>query len=170
MEHWEMVNNQLTKVISSTAEDLWNNACNYFQWCDNNPITVPKVLLNGAKAGETVYYKYKRAYSVKAMCLHCNVPEEYIKDIRNSKANDDYFHVVSKILYIIYSNNLEGAMVDIFNPVFTARVLGMEKEEQTTSAVTVHVVQGLPELSNSENEILEKLELENQNLKNAKDK
>lgn len=156
-----MVNKDLVKVISSSPESLWQNACNYFSWCDNNPISIPKTLMSGKEAGKQVDVRYKRAYNIKALCLHCGIPEEYIKDIRNSKDKQDlYYHVVSKILYIIYSQNLEGAMVDVFNPVFTARVLGMEKEEQTTSAVTVTVVQGLPELSKSENEILEKLESE----------
>lgn len=170
MEHWEMVNSHLTKVVSSTPELLWQNACNYFKWCDSTPILVPKTIMSGKEAGKEVNAKYKRAYSVKALCLHCNVPEEYLKDIRDSKNNNnDYYHVVSKILYIIYSQNLEGAMVDVFNPIFTAKVLNMEKEELPTSTVTVHVVQGLPELSKSENEILEKLESRVQQMEKPKE-
>jgi predicted nucleic-acid-binding Zn-ribbon protein len=170
MEHWEMVNKNLTKIVSNTPETLWQNACNYFQWCDTNPISVPKTAMTGREVGKEFNVKYKRAYNIKALCLHCGIPEEYIRDIRQSKDKHSlYFHVISKILYIIYSQNLEGAMVDVFNPIFTAKVLNMEKEEVKSNAVTVTVVQGIPELSNSENEILEKLESENQILKITKE-
>lgn len=161
MEHWELVNGQLREVQSNTPIDLWINACNYFKYCDDNPIINKDTIRVGKEAGTEYEIKKKRAYNIKALCLHCQISEEYIKDMRNlNDPSNAYYNVVSKILYIIYAHVHENAMVDIYNPIFSSKVLNMEKDEVVSTASKVTIVQGLPKLSRSENEILEKLELE----------
>lgn len=172
MQHWEIVNSG-QNIVSDTPQRLWANSCMYFKWCDDNPITVRQTLMSGKEAGKKVEIEETRPYSIKALCLHCNITEDYLRDVRGSKdKNNEYFLVVSKILYIIYSQNLEYAITGIFNPIFTAKVLNLEKEDKDAGgSITVNIVsQGIPELSNSENEILEKLELENQLSEIAKGK
>lgn len=167
-EHWLIVNNN-RNVVSNTPEQLWTNAVEYFKWCDDNPIQSKVTLTSGKEAGKVVRSEKRRPYSIKGLCLHCNILEEYIRDIRQSKKSDsDYYVVVSKILYLIYVQNLENAMVDNFNPVLVSKVLNMEKEDAPSSGLTITVVgnnqsdgRKIPELSFSENQILEKLEMEN---------
>ena len=75
---------------------------------------------------------------------------------------------MSKILYIIYTQNLEYAQTEIFNPILTAKVLNIERKDEDEGGGTIKVEvisntldgKRIPELSNTENEILEKLELE----------
>lgn len=163
-QHWEIVSGG-NIVVSNTAEGLWHNACKYFQWCDENPIVTSKTIMTGKEAGREIKNSSIRPYSIKGLCLHCGILEEYMRDIRASKDEGSmYYNVVSKILYLIYIQNLEMAMIGEYSPVFATKVLGMEKEEVPTGAITVNVVPGLPELSKSENEILKKLELENRDL------
>lgn len=171
MEHWQIVD-EGRMVASNSPLSLWRNACAYFEWCDMNKITTEKPVAVGKAAGLTQTLKQNRPYSIKGLCLHCGISEEYIRDVRNSKKIDnEYYAVISKILYIIYVNNLEGAMVGVFNPIFTSKVLNMEKEEQHDSNVTVTVItDGIPELSNSENEILKRLEQEISEREKVKDK
>lgn len=172
MQHWQVVNSGKS-IVSNNAASLWENACLYFKWCDENPIIKKQTITQGKGSGTKADIEQTRAYTIKALCLHCNITEEYIRDVRDSKDKyNDYFVVVSKILYIIYSQNLEEAMVGNFSPVMTTKVLNLEKEDTTTpSNITVNVIsQGIPELSNSENEILEKLELEIANSEITKDK
>jgi len=175
-EHWKIVHNN-RNVVSNSPEQLWDNAVSYFQWCDDNPIRSKVTLTSGKEAGKVVMKQQTRPYSIKALCLHCNLLEEYLRDIRNSRSGDDYYVVVSKILYIVYTQNLENAMVDNFNPIFTAKVLNMEKEDTGTAQITINHVtnsnveggKSIPELSFSENQILEKLELENDYFKKSKE-
>lgn len=161
--HWEVVNNGGI-VVSNTPEELWANACAYFKWCDENPLKTKRTITSGKTAGNKVEDENPRPYSIKGLCLHCGILEEYMRDIRNSKDKQSlYYIVVSKIMYIIYIQNLELATVGVFNPIFTSKVLNMDKDDTPTSAVRVEIVtQGIPELLNSENEILRKLELENE--------
>lgn len=166
-QHWKIIHNN-RNITSNTPNELWENAVRYFQWCDDNPIKNKVTILAGKEAGNKVSTEKLRPYTIKALCIHCNIDEDYIKDIRATKKTDsEYYIVVSKILYIIYTQNLENAMVENFNPGFTAKVLNMEKEEQTMQPLTINHVynnpldgKSLPELSDSENSVLEKLELE----------
>ncbi len=168
--HWEIVHNN-RNVMSDTPEKLWNNAIGYFKWCDDNPHEELIPVLTGKEAGRQIIRKKARMYTVKGLCLHCNIEEEYIKSMRQLKnEQSEYYVVVSKILYIIYTQNIEMAAVDIFNGGFITKVLGLEKEDNTPKDIKVTIVNEIegdsggkskiPELSESENQILEKLELE----------
>lgn len=159
--HWEVVNAGGI-VVSNSPQELWDNACKYFKWSDENPMEVKRTLRSGREAGKIVIEKHVRPYSIKGLCLHCGILEEYLKDIRMSKDKTSlYFVVVSKILYIIYIQNYEHATVGVFNPIFVAKALNMDKEDNSQQgAIKVEIVHGLPELASSENDILEALERE----------
>jgi len=158
--HWEVVASN--RRVSTTAEELWDDAITYFAWSDANPIRTKKAMVAGPLAGSKLDEETIRPYSVKALCLHCNITEEYLRDIRHSMDRDsDYYVVVSKLLYIIHVQNTELATVGIYNPNFVAKLLNMGTDEAVPQSIRVEVVHGLPALAESENEILEKLELEN---------
>ncbi len=168
--HWEVVNSK-TITASNTPQQLWDNACKYFKWCDENPIESKRLLIAGAKAGTHALDVQVRPYSIRGLCLHCGIVEEYLRDIRQSKdESSEYYIVVSRILYIVFTQNLENATIGLFNPIFTSKVLNMEKDDTPPQGIKIEVVQGLPTLSKSENEILEKLELEKSYLEKSKDK
>lgn len=158
--HWEVVHKG--DMDASTAEKLWLCAVNYFIWCDKNPIVNTKTIMTGKEAGRHVDEKSVRPYNVKAMCLHCGLSEEWIRDTRQSKdKGSEWYIVVSKILYIIAVQNQEMATVGAYNAIFISRLLNMDRDELPTSAVKIEIIGGTPTLSKSENDILEKLELEN---------
>lgn len=168
MNHWEIVNKGVY-IKADTPMDLWERALHYFEWCDNNPIETKRTLTSGKQAGQVVVNQSTRPYTLKGLCLHCGIDEEYLRDVRNSQDKaSGYYIVVSKILYLIYVQNAEHAMIGEFNPIFTAKMLNIDKEEAPPGAIKVEIVQGLPELSDSENSVLEKLEMEKPLFKNDK--
>jgi hypothetical protein len=154
MEHWEVVNNA-NIVASDSPEALWYNAVRYFKWNDANPIRNTKTL----KDGRVISNINTRPYSIKALCLHCGILEEYLRDVRASKDRDSlYYIVVSKILYLIYVQNLEGGITNEFNPIMISKVLNIDKEDIPTGAIKVIIEGGLPSLSESEDEVIGKME------------
>lgn len=169
-QHWEIVNNGQV-VVSDTPEELWDNFCSYFFWCDNNPIEVKRTILSGNKANQQANDQKIRPYTVKGLCIHCGILEEYLISVLETKDERSlYYQVVNKARYIIQVQNMEMAMIGEFNPIFTSKVLNMDKEESPNNAVRVIIEQGLPALAISENEIMEKLDSENEDLKNTKEK
>ena len=163
-EHHEFVAGPGRLVVSNTAEELFDNGLKYFKWCKENPIIARRPIMTGKRAGQVGEIEYTRPYTIKGLCLHCNIDEEYMADIRGLKdKKNPYYVAVSKLLYIIYVQNMEGAMVDIYNPMFVAKVLNMEKDETPVEYPKVELVGGLPALLENEDEVLKKLDLENPN-------
>lgn len=159
-QHWQVVNAG-GQAISNTPKQLWEAAIDYFKWCDNNPIEAKRTLTSGKTQGQKVTSEYTRPYSIKGMCLHCNISERYLDDIRQTNAKDsEWYNIIEKILMIIYTQNLEGAIVDLYNPIMVSKVLNMDKAPEIgDSTVKVEIVDSRSNtLANSENEVLKKLD------------
>jgi hypothetical protein len=162
-QHWKIVNSG-GQQVSNTPEQLWELAVKYFKWCDENPITAKRTLTSGKTQGEQVNLEFKRPYSIKAFCLHANISERYIVDIKESHEKDsEWYMVVEKILYIIYTDNLEGAVVDLYNPIMVSKILNLDKgtDGDADRPVKVEIVSAqAPTIPNSENQVIENLDFE----------
>ena len=84
------------------------------------------------------------------------------RSIESTYAKDsEYYLIMEKILMIIYTQNLEGAIADIYNPIMVSKVLKMDApSDPSTGPVKVEIVHSTSKLSNSENEVLKKLDSE----------
>lgn len=157
-------------VVPSSAEELWDAAVSYFMWCDDTPIENNRPVMSGREAGRQITEQLIRPYTIKGLCLHCGITEEYLADVKKSRDNDSiYYAVVMRILYCIYVQNQELATVGVFNPIFTSRVLEMDDFGGGGGALTVRIIRdgGTKALSNSESEVLEKMDLESVLSKNG---
>lgn len=142
--HWQVVNYNKPIAIEQ-PEDLWFLACLYFKWCDEHT-------LDGSP----------RPYNMKGLCLHAGISEEYLIDLRRMKDTDSlWYHVVGRIMYVVYLQNVELATVGTYNSVFISKLYKIDGEEQQTGAIKIEMVQGVPKLSANEEEILNKMNLKN---------
>jgi len=165
--HWEVLNSGKV-VVSNSPETLWKQAVDYFKWCDSNPLTTKKTITSGKQAGQKIDEEYCRPYTIKGLCIHCGILQQYISDIvATNDENSDYYHIVQKILYIIYVQNQEMATIGVYSPVFTSKLLNIDKDDTPVRAVTVNIVDGLPKLAKSEMEILEDMKEENTKEENS---
>ena len=170
MELWKIVGNGGVTVYQD-PEELWRKAETYFEWCDSKPITSKRTLQSGKEAGKKVELEHTRPYTLKGLCLFCGVNEAWLKDIASGEDKSNlWFLVVEKIMYVIYNQNVEGAYVDLFNPIMVSKILGLDKPEDNSGKVTrIEIVDSLSgKLAESENEILANLSSEK--LQTIKDK
>lgn len=159
-EHWKVINSG-GRVVSNTPQQLWEQAVEYFKWSDNNPIKAKRTLTSGKTQGEKVTVEFKRPYSIQGFCLHASISERYIKDIKDThKQDSEWYMVIEKILYIIYTQVLEGAVVDLYNPIMVSKMLNMDKDNgDQAAAPKVEIVDSTSNhLANSENEVLKNLD------------
>lgn len=148
INHWQVQ----SQISDGSAEALWEAAKMYFMWCENNPIYKEEMI---RQTGELVSSITPRPFNLPALCLHTGTTPGYITDMsRNIKAGDLYL-VCQRILMVIYSQNLEYAMVGIFNPVIAAKKLNLGvNDEQTKVAATINIEviknDDTPQLADSE--------------------
>jgi predicted nucleic-acid-binding Zn-ribbon protein len=162
--HWRMIAYG-DEVISHDARSLWANACKYFEHCDSTPILNKTTIKTGKEVGKVVTEEQPRLYTIKGLCLHCGITEEYLRDIRQGKdKTSEFYLVVSKVLYLIWVQNVEYAAVGQLNPIFISKLLNMDKpEELPVNNIRIELVEGLPALAQSEADILDAIEAEGKN-------
>lgn len=165
-ELWKVVNAG-GQIITNTPKGLWDSAVEYFKWCDSNPLKSKRTLTSGKTQGEKVEIEAVRPYTIKGFCLHAGISERYLNDIGQTHSKDSEFYmVVEKILGLIYNQNLEGAVVDFYNPIMVSKLLKLDgdKEPENRTIKIEMVSSQSSKLSNSESEILQNLDLEKVNL------
>lgn len=161
-DHWKVLSGGGV-VVSNTAEQLWENATKYFKWCEDNPIKTKKPLTSGKTQGQSFTVEYNRPFTVEGLCLHCGISKQYINSILETHdKSSDFRIVIERIMYVIYSQNLEGAIVDLYNPVIVSKILKIDKEQETSSqSIKVEIVRTeKPKLANSEDEVLSRLDFD----------
>lgn len=153
----ETVNHWMVKGKASgdTAESLYEDAKEYFMWCEAHPIKVPQTV---AQTGAQIMVEKTRPFNLPALCVHCGVTVGYINDMSRKPEAKEWYAVAQWILACIYSQNLEYAMVGIFNGNITRAKLGLGKDEDEIKAPATIVMKlvdssDVPQLG--ENEIEE---------------
>lgn len=121
----------------NTAEVLWEAACEYFQWCDNNPFKKFEVVKGGALAGTLVKIPTARPYTLHGLCLYLGVNTKYFNDLKDAlkeKPDKNYSEVITRIEETIYCQKFEGAVAGFFNANIIARDLGLIDKKDLTTA------------------------------------
>lgn len=128
-QFWKLRSKHGRDKLFSSPEILWEEACKYFEWCDENPLgKIEKV------SGEKHYTKeiqHSRVYTWEGLELFLG-----LSNLSNYKTNEDYkdfFEVVTRIDKIIYNQKFTGAASGLFNSNIIARDLGLKDRSDVTS-------------------------------------
>ncbi|MBA9076087.1 DNA-packaging protein [Rufibacter quisquiliarum] len=116
---------------------LWESACEYFEWCDNNPWFKKDWV--GKDANE-VDRPNARPYTMSGLCLFLDCSESYFRVFKSNppkKASEDFLTVITRIEQTIYTQKFEGAVVGAFNANIISRDLGLvDKKEVSDPSAT----------------------------------
>ena len=110
-----------------TPNELWEKACEYFQWCDDNPYYELKVFNNKGDVVEANVPKM-RAYTIKELCIFLGVNEDYLYQF-NEENNQEFSSIITCIRDVIYTQKFTGAAADLLNPNIIARQLGLSDKQ-----------------------------------------
>lgn len=154
-EHWKKIAN-CDIIAFEDPRELMHASIEYFRWCDEYPIQTSKAIMNGKEAGSSVTTKKTRPYTLDGLCLHLGCSKEYLLDVSESCGKESLWAiVVSKIMALIRVQNIEMSIIGEFNPNVALRVVSEIEAVSKVKPVRIEVVQGLPQLSNNENELME---------------
>jgi hypothetical protein len=126
---WEARSSHGRSPIFATADDLWNAACEYFEWVDQNPLYEDKlVTFQGSATHEPV--AKMRAMTVAGLCIFLDITPQAWHEWKKNRT--DFFDVIARIEAVIYSQKFAGAAADLLNANIIARDLGLADKNEIT--------------------------------------
>lgn len=110
-----------------TPIELLDEAYEYFQWCEDNPMYKNEVLRGGSRAGELIEIPIERPKSINGLCNYISICE---RTFRNYEDVEDYVPITSHIRSIIEQNQFDGAVIGIYDSNIIARKLGLADKKE----------------------------------------
>lgn len=149
---WELRSKHGRDKLFETPELLWEAACEYFEWCEENPLqeTEAKVTSDGAGLGssiEMVELPKMRAFTLHGLCLYLDCNTSYFRLFKSQERaqKDDFSTVIGKIEEIVYNQKFTGAAAGFLNANIIARDLGLSDkvDNNHSGEVTVKQITGM---------------------------
>jgi hypothetical protein len=120
--------------IFSTPDALWDSACEYFQWVEDNPIVEYKVT---QFKGDPVDLESNimRAMTEEGLCVFMGVNTRYLSEFNNrldlnTDEGKDFSTVIDRIKGVIREQKFTGAAAGVLNPNIIARDLGLRDDQK----------------------------------------
>lgn len=120
------------------AEELWEDAMLYFEWCDDNPVdaAINVVRYKKEKHGGSKEMKKQdqqenvtRPYTLYGLCAFLGITKWYQFKATNI-GRDGFEDVILTIENVIASQQIDGAMTGVFKENLTARLNGLAERNQ----------------------------------------
>ncbi len=128
-QFWKLRSKHGRDKLFSTPELLWEAACEYFQWCDDNPLQEEKLFHYQGQISRDTSAKM-RAYTITGLCLYLDCNTQYFNNFEhNNIKNDDFSVILTHIRETIYNQKFVGAAADLLNANIIARDLGLADKQ-----------------------------------------
>ncbi len=125
---WEQRSSHGRKPKFESPEDLWDAACEYFEWVEDNPLHESKAF---AYQGEVTVEELPRmrAMTITGLCLFLDISRQGWSEYC---AKEDFPDITKQIEAVIFSQKFEGAAADLLNANIIARELGLADKQEVT--------------------------------------
>ena len=142
-QFWKNRSSHGREKLFSSPEILWQEACRYFEWCDNNPLI--EVDYKG-KDADRVDIPHMRAYTWNGLEVFLDINS--LREYKTNELYKDFSQVISRIGKIIDTQKFEGAAAGLLNANIIARDLGLSDKQELTgkdgdplgNSITVEVI------------------------------
>lgn len=125
-QFWNLRSKHGRDKLFQSPELMWEAACEFFQWCIDNPWHKNEVIKSGEMAGEIIKVPTQRPFTLIGLCLYMGCSESYFRNFEaNNTHNEDFITVLTRIEETIRNNKYEGGMVGAYNANIVMRDLGM---------------------------------------------
>ncbi|KAA3527058.1 DNA-packaging protein [Agrobacterium vitis] len=125
---WELRSSHGRKPIFATPDDLWDAACEYFEWVEEHPL-MGSELVKFQGAATLAQIPKMRAMTVEGLCLFLDISKmtwgEY-------KQKEGFSYITSRIDDVMRSQKFSGAAADLLNANIIARDLGLADKSELT--------------------------------------
>ena len=134
-EFWKVRSSHGRNPIFASADQLWNAACEYFEWVDRNPLYEARPF---AYQGEVKIENVAkmRAMTIGGLCIFLDIARRTWDGYRQ---REDFVPVTTRVDEIIRTQKFEGAAADLLNPNIIARDLGLADKSELSARVDTSV-------------------------------
>lgn len=137
---WKARSTHGRKPIFESSDDLWNAACEYFEWCENNPLKEDKLFaFQGEVTRDSI--DLMRPFTIGSLCIFLDIGDQTFADYGK---RDDFSGVVANIKKVIYEQKFSGAATGLLNSNIIARDLQL----RDASSVEVSAPEGITFVNN----------------------
>jgi hypothetical protein len=142
-QFWKLRAKHGRDKLFETPDLLWDAACEYFEWCDENPWIKTESTFGGKNEGiKTI--PTERPYTMSGLCLYLDCNVQYFADFKRNLPKDekDFSVVITRIEQTVYTQKFEGAAVGAFNANIIARDLGLSEkiDQKNTHEGQVNII------------------------------
>lgn len=172
-QFWKLRSKHGRDKLFASPELMWQAACEYFEWCDQNPLVKTEQLKKAAVVmdfdtlEETTMYTVDiptaRPYTLHGLCHYLDCDTSYFAVFKSrlsekEKADENgFFKVITRVEEIIYRQKFEGAAIGAFNANIIARDLGLVEKKDITATTEAKVEIDYTKLSDGALEEIAKL-------------
>ena len=139
-QFWKLRSKHGRDKLFKTPELLWEAACEYFQWCEENPLYETKAF---AYQGVVITEELPkmRAMTLSQLCFYLNCNEAYFRIFKSQlpEGEKDFNTVISDIEKTIYNQKFQGAAADLLNGNIIARDLGLMEHVKNEGELTISI-------------------------------
>lgn len=127
---WTLRSKHGRDKLFASPQLLWQAACEYFEWVENNPLYETKgFAFQGTVTKET--FPKMRAMTMEQLCFYLNCSTSYFRVFKMKLKDDDqdFLTVIEDIESIIRTQKFQGASADLLNANIISRDLGMADKQ-----------------------------------------
>lgn len=161
-QFWKLRSKHGRDKLFATPELLWEAACEYFEWVEQNPLYERKAFAyQGVIITEDM--PKMRAMTLSQLCFYLNCNEAYFRTFKHQlpEGEKDFNTVIQNIENIIYNQKFQGASADLLNANIIARDLGLVDKSQLNVIDETKAMESLTQFEKACKEKAEKLKNEN---------
>ena len=136
---WELRSKHGRSKLFETAELMWEAACEYFQWCEDNPLE--EVDFKG-KDADKVRLPKMRAFTIHGLCLYLGCNTAYFRQFKKD-CTEDFSTVIAMIEEVIYNQKFTGAAAGFLNANLISRDLGLADKTEHSGKIAVEQITGM---------------------------
>jgi len=135
---WKLAGDNIGRNKTYTeSSQLWDDACRYFEWVEENPLSEEKIFHYQGETVKDVVYKM-RAMTLGGLCLHMGIDRKTFDHYGSKEGYEEFFPIVTRIREVIAEQKFTGAAADLLNPNIIARDLGLaDKKDITTQGESI---------------------------------
>lgn len=139
-QFWKLRSKHGRDRLFETPDLLWEAACEYFQWCEDNPFhkSEAKTVNIGDYQSqvEIVKLPHMRPFTIQGLCLYLGCNTQYFNQFEKSvegktdELSKGFSLILTHVREIIYNQKFSGAASGFFNANIISRDLGLADKKE----------------------------------------